>query len=118
MLDYLNSISYKIAWTKPISLLMGFLFIILFFLSIFDVDNFQNDTFLIPSILGLLWSAVLFNFITIFNQLPSTPTRDIKFLKRLKIQLLRFMLYILRLIFIVLTVIVAWLSLRLFGVWL
>ena len=117
MLEVLSSISKKLVWTKPITLMITLIFMIMLLSSIFNVGYFKDDTYLIPSLVGALWAGLLFNLVHVFPYLPQKPNKDIALLSRLKLRLIRFIFSFLALGFLVLTVVVVMLSFKLLGIW-
>jgi hypothetical protein len=117
MLETLSAISTRLYWSKPIAVLLGFVFVSLFILTILDVSGFDTEALLIPSLLGALWSAMYFILLTIFPSVPSSPGKDVKLFTRIKIRFQRGMYYLLGITLVVLTIAIFFLSLKLFGIW-
>jgi len=117
VLEVLSSISKKLVWTKPITLTITLIFMIMLLSSIFNVGYFKDDIYLIPSLVGALWAGLLFNLVHVFPHLPQKPNKDIALLSRLKLRLIRFIFSFLALGFLVLTVVVVMLSFKLLGIW-
>ena len=117
MLEFLSSISKKLVWTKPITLMITLIFVIILLSSIFNVGYFKDDIYLIPSLVGALWAGLLFNLVHVFPHLPQKPNTDIALLSRLKLRLMRFIFSFLALGFLILTVAVVILSFKLLGIW-
>ncbi len=81
------------------------------------VNSSKDDYFLIPSVVLLLWAAIL---CTVFYSFPNVPKRLEKgcsLVKRVKNSLLRFYYYVLAFVLITSTVGVISFSFKLVGVW-
>ena len=70
-----------------------------------------------PSLVGMFWSALFFILVSTFQNVPQKPSKDIKFFSRLKIRFHRLVYTIMGLAFLILTVAVVMLSLKLSGIW-
>jgi hypothetical protein len=117
VLETLSAISTRLHWSKPIAMLLGFVFVSLFVLSILNVRGFDSAALLIPSLLGALWSAIYFILLTIFPSVPSSPGKEVNLFTRIKIRLQRGMYYLLGITLVVLTIAIFFLSFKLLGIW-
>ena len=117
MVDLFSALTKKIYWAKPLAIILAIGFAGLLIYSIIFRNTGDPDIFLIPSVIGLLWSLLLLSFTTTFSNLPSKPRSDEKLIKRIKARIMRGFYYIIGLIFLVLTVAIIFLSLKIFGIW-
>jgi hypothetical protein len=117
VLETLSAISTRLYWSKPIAMLLGFVFVSLFVSSILEVRGFDTEALLIPSLLGSLWSAIYFILLTIFPSVPSIPGKEVNLFTRIKIRFQRGMYYLLGITLVVLTIAIFFLSLKLLGIW-
>ena len=117
VLETLSAISTRLYWSKPIAMLLGFVFVSLFVSSILEVRGFDTETLLIPSLVGSLWSAIYFILLTIFPSVPSIPGKEVNLFTRIKIRFQRGMYYLLGITLVVLTIAIFFLSLKLLGIW-
>jgi hypothetical protein len=117
VLETLSAISTRLYWSKPIAMLLGFVFVSLFVSSILEVRGFDTEALLIPSLLGSLWSAIYFILLTIFPSVPSIPGKEVNLFTRIKIRFQRGMYYLLGITLVVLTIAIFCLSLKLLGIW-
>ncbi|MFT6841053.1 MAG: hypothetical protein ACJAWK_001828 [Candidatus Azotimanducaceae bacterium] len=117
VLETLSAISTRLYWSKPIAMLLGFVFVSLFVLSILDVRGFDTKNLLIPSLLGALWSAIYFILLTIFPSVPASPGKEVSLFTRIKVRFQRGMYYLLGITLIVLTIGIFFLSFKLLGIW-
>ena len=117
MIDIFAELSKRIYWVKPIAYVVVIGFTGLFGYAIVFRDAGDTDVFLIPSILGVLWSLLLISITSIFPNVPTIPSSDDKFFNRIKIRLKRGIYYILGLLFVILSIAIIFLSLKMFGIW-
>ena len=117
MLKGLSSISKRLVWAKPITVVVSLLFVAMLLSSMFGVGYFKDDVYLMPSLVGALWAGLLFNLVNFSPHFPSKPNKDITFFSRLKIRFIRFMFSLLAIVFLVLSAVVVMLSFKLFGIW-
>lgn len=117
MLDSLILLSSKLRWSKPLVLLLGIIFTGVFAASILDIGRFESEIYIIPSLVGMLWSVLFFVLINTFPYVPPKPTKDLSFFTRLKIRFQRFIYTILGLAILILTIAVLILSLKMFSIW-
>jgi hypothetical protein len=117
MLKTLSAISLRLSCLKPFVALFGFLCFGLFLSSLFNVDYFDSDILLIPSLLGVLWSSLYFILLNFFIFIPSKPSNEVKFFVKIKMRLLRGIYYLFGIVFIVLTFSVLIISVKLLNVW-
>ncbi len=117
MIGTLGSVSRTLQWAKPLTLLLGFVSFCVFFCTIFELAGFTTDIYLMPSVLGTLWSANLHFLISTFHRVPAKPTKELKWFRRLKIRLQRAVYYLLGLLFITLTLSALRTSFSMLGIW-
>ncbi len=117
MLETLARLAIKLHWSKPLVIVIGACFFGWFCLNIFGVLGTDSDAYLIPSVLGLLWSVLLFFLLTTFLDIPPKPQAEASFLIRLKTRIKRSFYYLLGLIFLLLTIAVSLYSFRMLGIW-
>ncbi len=117
MIEFIGSISKRFQWSKPFVLLAGLLFFTLFIVTILDIPYFQSGEYLIPSLVGTLWSALFFVLVSAFPYVPTAPQKNDTFLFKMKRRIQRGLFYMLGVIFIVSTIGVIFLSFKLFGIW-
>ena len=117
MLDTLSAMAIRSNWAKPVALIIGLMFLSTLLLSIFGFSFFKDDIYLIPSLVGALWSGLLFSFINIFPSLPKKPNEGLAFFPRIKIHLTRFIFSLLAFAFLAFSLVLILLSFKLFGIW-
>jgi uncharacterized membrane protein len=100
----------------PLLLLSGFFLVVLLYLIVTSTTH-SGDLFLVPAIIGLLWSLSGYAFILNFRSVPRWSEGARGFFKRLKLRLLRFWYWLLAALFLGTTLALLLISLRLIRVW-
>jgi len=117
MIDHLRAFSKKAAWLKPLFFITTAVAFIVFGYVVLVEKGADKDVYIIPSIVGMLWSLVCSLLLSVFPFVPSKPDKQQHFLERLKIRLTRGGYHIGALIFCVLSASVVWLTVRLLSIW-
>ena len=117
MIDYLSVLSRKIVWLKPLFFLTIIAAIIAFAYVVLIENGAGKEVYIIPSVVGVLWSLVCLLLLSAFPHVPPKPEMQQRLYKRLKIRLVRGCYYIGSLIFVVLSVSALLLTFRLLNVW-
>jgi hypothetical protein len=97
-------------------LLSGFFFVALLYIVITS-NTHRGDLFLVPAIIGLLWSLSGYAFILNFRSVPCWSEEARGLFKRLKLRLLRFWYWLLASLFLATTLALLLISIRLIRVW-
>jgi hypothetical protein len=98
-------------------LLSGFFLVVLIYVALGSSSQ-SGDHFLVPAIIGLLWSLSGYAFILNFRSVPTWKLEAGGFFRRQKLRLLRFWYWILALFFFSTTLALLVLSIRLLRIWL
>lgn len=117
MIDHLSSFSKKVVWLKPLFFISTAAAFIVFGYVVLIEEGVDKDVYIIPSIVGGLWSLVCSLLLSVFPYVPPKPDKQKGFSKRLKIRLARGIYHIGLLMFCILSTSVVWLTLRLINVW-
>ena len=117
MIDHLRAFSKKVLWLKPLFFTTTAAAFILFGYAVLIEEGADKDVYIIPSLIGVLWSLVCLLLLYIFPYVPPKPDEQMRFIKRLKIRLARGGYHIGSLMFCVLSASVVWLTLKLLNVW-
>ncbi|MFT5699637.1 MAG: hypothetical protein ACI8ZB_002498 [Desulforhopalus sp.] len=117
MIDYLSVFSRKIIWLKPLFFLTTVAAIIVFAYVVLIKNGAGKEVYIIPCVVGLLWSLVCLLLLLTFPHVPPKPEMQQPLHKRLKIRLVRAFYYIVSLIFVMLSASALLLTLRLLNVW-
>lgn len=83
--------------------------------SLFYVNAF-TEQLILPAIAGVLWSGLLWAFIELFQTLPPEPSPHHRFLWRMRLKIRRGFMVLLAATVLLVTILLIWLSLRLFTV--
>jgi len=97
--------------------IIGFLFLVLFLVSVFVPGGIDDDVYMMPSILGLLWASLFFILVSSFAVIPEKPAAATRFFARMKIRLKRGAYHLLAITFLVLSLAVVAMSIRMLGIW-
>ena len=105
-------------WLKKPALGLALLFLLAIFYIVFTSQSHEGDRYLVPCIIGLLWSLSAFAFIINFCAVPPQADKDAALFLRLKRRLRRLWYGLLAFLFLAATVAVLIVSYRLLAVWL
>lgn len=117
MIDHLSVFSRKIIWLKPLFFLTTVAAIIVLAWVVLIENGAGKEIYIIPCVVGLLWSLVCLLLLSAFPHVPPKPEMQQRFYNRLKISLARGCYYIVSLLFIVLSTSAVLLTFRLLNVW-
>ena len=117
MIDHLRAFSKKIIWLKPVFFLAtGAACIVFGYVVIFEQEN-DKDIFIIPSIVGALWSLVCSLLLLVFPYVPTKPDKQLDFFKRFKVLCVRAGYHLASLVFVLMSISVVVLTFKLLNVW-
>lgn len=117
MLNFFTKLSTKFIWVKPLAIVTSLLFMGLFCYAVIVEDGGENDVYIIPSIMGFIWSLLLISIISLFTNVPDIPSSDEKFFNRIKIRIKRGFYHLLSFLFVIITIAIILLTLRTFLIW-
>ncbi len=117
MLLRMQSIARRLLPLKNVWLLLILGFGVAFLMNIFGVEPVAKDIYLIPILIGLLWSLLLYSFVGLFQEIPASPLPEQSFLQRLKARIRRGMYWLLGIFTVAVSFSVVVVTVRLFGVW-
>jgi fatty acid desaturase len=117
MIDRLREFAKQVIWLKPLLFIAVAASCIVFGYVVLFEENAEKDIYIIPSIVGMLWSLVCLFLLSVFPYVPPRPDKKLRFSKRLKIRLTRVGYHLGSLIFCVLSASVVLLTLKLLNVW-
>lgn len=117
LIDTLQKIAVRI---QPIRLPLAFLSVFFFaglLYIILTSTTHSGDLFLLPAIIGLLWSLSGYAFILNFRSVPPWDSATGGFFKRLKLRLFRLWYWVLASLFLGTTLALIVISIRLLRLW-
>ena len=117
MIDHLSVLSRKVVWLKPLFFLTTVAAFIVFGYVVLIGKSADKEVYIIPCVIGVLWSLVCLLLLSAFPHVPPKPDMQMRFCNRLKIRLVRCGYYIFSLVFVVLSASAFLLSFRLLNVW-
>lgn len=116
MIDYLSAFTKKTIWLKPLIVFTIVAALILFGCVVFFSNDADNDVYIVPSLVCVLWSLVCWLLLSIFPHVPP-PEKQKSFFSRVKTSMVRIAYYILAMIFILLSGFMTLLTVKLLNVW-
>lgn len=116
MLDTLGKLSVVCSRYQSASLGLGAVFLALFLYSIFNHSPGQID-FLVPSVVGFAWSLAFYIFAGLFLRIPEPASARLGFFRRIGRRMHRFALYVLGVLFISLTLVLVYLTMKMLAIW-
>lgn len=87
-------------------------------LSVLDNPLLDNDTLLMPAILGFCWALMLYSAGELFQRIPDKASREMTLRRRLAVRVRRGMLWVLGMLMIASAAALLILSYQLMRVWL
>ncbi len=118
LLNTIQRTAAALQWLKKPTLGLALIFLVAVFYIVVTSQSHDGDRYLVPSIIGLLWSLSAFAFIINFCSVPPPAETNAPFFSRLKRRLHRFWYGLLAFLFLAATVAVLIVSYRLLSVWL
>ena len=117
MIDSLSKLSRKFVWLRPLLLIVSFIAFIVFGWVVLFTTGAEKDIYIIPCIVSMLWSISFWLLLSIFPHVPQRTDSKDKLYKRFKIATIRAAYHFVALIFLLLSILTIFLSLKLFNVW-
>lgn len=117
MIDHLSVLSRKFYWLKPLFFLTTVAAFIAFGYVVLIERSADKEVYIIPCVVGVLWSLVCLLLLSIFPHVPPKTDMQKRFYKRLRVKLVRGCYYIFLLVFVVLSASAFLLTFRLLNVW-
>ena len=85
---------------------------------VFGSKSHEEDFFLIPSAVGILWSIAAYSFLISFHTVPHKAEKSWKFFKRLKRNIARGGYWLMGIVFLGTTIGALFVSYRMIAIWL
>jgi energy-coupling factor transporter transmembrane protein EcfT len=117
MIDYLSAFSRKVVWLQPLFFCTTVAAIFVFAYVVLSGNSADKEVYIIPCIVGLLWSLVCLVLLFAFPHVPPQPENQQRFYSRLKIRLARGCYYVFAVFFVVLSASAILLTFKLLNVW-
>lgn len=112
-IDRLNVVATKLQWFKPISIVMAIGFGGLAGFIVFtDAGIAKNDDYLLPSVVGVVWSILVYGVLSGFAVIPAKPDGSLSWFKRVKARCVRGYYWLLFWLCLATTLVAAHLSIR------
>ncbi len=117
MIDKFKIIAQTIKILKVPSIAVGLIGLASTFVIIFRPSSHEDDLFLIPSIVIVLWAMSTYTFITTFCSIPEKPTKSFKIIAKLKRNIYRGWYWLIGVVFLGTTLATIVLSYRMVSIW-
>ena len=117
MIDRLQAVAMRIHLLRFVAIGTGLFCLVAVTFIVFSPPSHEGDRYLIPGIVGLLWSISACNFVVIFHSVPDKVAKSEKLWKRIKRRAWRGWYWLMALIFFGTTLAVVSVSFRLLSVW-
>lgn len=118
MIDSFQRFANRLWPLRIVAVGAGVLSLVLVVVIILFSTTQEDDRYLIPGVLGILWSLSAYAFISTFQSVPEKAKKPDGFLRRLKRNIHRSWYWIIAFIFTGTTVATAFLTFRLVSIWL
>jgi hypothetical protein len=118
MIDSFRNIAKTIEPLKPLAVAVGLLCLIVAIVTVLTSETPEGDRYLIPAVVGLLWSLSSYVFIGYFASVPEKTRASQGLLQRMKGRLHRGWYWFVALAFTATTLAAAFMSYRLVSIWL
>lgn len=117
MIDRLRSTAEAAEKLAGPSLVIALLCFVYAMFTAFSSSSVEDDKYLFPSLLGFMWMLSFYAYVQTFKGIPQPLQQNLGFLARARHKLSRFWYWIIGLVFLATTAVVAVLSFRVLVVW-
>ena len=118
LLDTFNRFANAIQIVRIPSLVFGLLCFVSIASVVFMSRSHEDDQFLLPAVVGLLWAISTYAFITTFRIVPEKSDKTWKITNRLKRNIHRGWYWLVSFTFVGITVIIIFMTGRMVTIWL
>ncbi len=117
MIDKFKNIAEAIKILRVPSIVAGIIGLVSIVVIIFSSSPHEDDVYLVPSIVIVLWSMSSYIFIATFCSIPEKPNKSYRILAKLKHHIYRGWYWLIGLLFIGTTLATLVLSYRIVSIW-
>jgi energy-coupling factor transporter transmembrane protein EcfT len=117
MIDKLGKIARTLNFFRLPAFVFGLACTIAVGLIIFTSRSPEEDLFLIPGFVGVVWACATYVFLASFNSVPQKAGRSWPFFRRVKRHALRGWYGVLAVIFFATSAVAIWVTFRLLSIW-
>jgi len=118
MIDKLQRFAQAIQMFRRPSMAVGLLSLASIVVIIFVSESHEEDRFLIPSFVGLIWAVSTYAFIVTFRSVPEKASETLRFFSRLKRNINRGWYWLISAVFLAATMAVILVTYRIVSIWL
>lgn len=113
MLTLFSTIASHLYKLRPLMMVATIVCCVLFVFNVLRITPLENPDLLMPILVGIMWSVLLFSFSGAFRQIPTLKDQKAGRWQRFKLRLKRFFYGVLALATLLTTITVLYLSIRL-----
>jgi hypothetical protein len=117
MIDKLKEIAEALHFLRIPSVVLGLVSLVAMMTIVVSSKSHDEDFYLIPSLVGVLWSITTYSFLVAFRTVPSKADQSWKFIRRLKRNVIRGGYWLLGVIVIGTTIGALFVSYRIIAIW-
>lgn len=118
MIEKLNRIAQSIRFLYLPSIFIGLVSLASVIIIILSSGSHDGNRFLIPSIVGFLWSVSAYSFIGAFCSIPEGVSKELGFFKRLKHRIHRVWYWLIGVLFLCTNIVLILFTIKIIRVWL
>ena len=118
MIDRLKKIASSLQFLRIPSIVLGLVSLVLMIAITVGSTTHEEDYYLIPSVVGLVWSMITYSFLVNFDSVPNKSDSSWKLFDRLKRNVVRAEYWFLGAVFILATLGAILVSYRMVIIWL
>jgi hypothetical protein len=117
MIDFFHNVAKRLRPLRSVAVVMAILCFLIVMGIILTSKSQREDFLLIPGVVGFLWSLSAYAFLSGFQNEPVKKDRDAGVFSRVKTRLSRFFYSLMGVVFILATMTLFFLSLRMIQIW-
>lgn len=118
MIDKLQRVAGRLQFLRLPAMVLGLVSLATMITVIVSSKSHEDDYYLMPSIVGLLWSMASYSFLVNFSSIPEKSDSSWKLIARFKRSAVRAGYWLLAMLFILTTVGALFVSYRMITIWL
>lgn len=118
MIDSFRKLAVAIQFLRLPAVVIGLVSLAVMIKIFATSKSHEEDFYLIPSVVGMLWSITTYNFLVNFRSVPAKTDPAWKFVKRIKQKAVRTGYWIIGVVFIATTLVMIFLTYRMILIWL
>lgn len=117
MIDKLGKIAHALQLLRLPAIVVGFACLGAMMVIIFKSTSLEEDFYLIPSIIGVLWAVTTYIFLAGFGSVPPKAKQSWKLIRRVKRRLVRTWYLLLAITFLGTSILAITVTCRMISIW-